>query len=106
MRRAACSRYGETSSAPSCHLFAGEGKRRCDPEQAASDWRRPPRHLGASSADTGSDLPSGIRSAVALDHNFLARTDNTGAAGFATSAASASPMATASANPLDHQLTF
>jgi len=51
-------------------------------------------------------LPSGIRSAVALDHNFLARTDNTGAAGFATSAASASPMATASANPLDHQLTF
>ena len=43
---------------------------------------------------------------MAADHNTLAHTDKSEATGLATSAASASPMATASANPLDHQLTF
>ena len=46
------------------------------------------------------------RIAVATDHNILARTDKSDAKGLATSAASASPMAAASANPLDHYLTF
>ena len=43
---------------------------------------------------------------MALNHNILARTDKNDAKGPATSAASASPMAAASANPLDHYLTF
>ena len=43
---------------------------------------------------------------MASDHNILARTDKSDAKGPATSAASASPMAAASANPLDHYLTF
>ena len=42
----------------------------------------------------------------ASNHNILARTDKSDAKGLATSAASASPMAAASANPLDHYLTF
>ena len=46
------------------------------------------------------------RSAVASNHNILARTDKSDAKEPATSAASASPMAAASTNPLDHYLTF
>ena len=51
-------------------------------------------------------LPERRRIAVASDHNILARTDNSDAKGLATLAASASPMAAVSANPLDHDLTF
>jgi hypothetical protein len=43
---------------------------------------------------------------MASDHNILARTDKSDAKGLATSAAGASPMAAASANPFDQQLTF
>jgi len=42
------------------------------------------------------------RCRMAADHNTLAHTDKSEATGLATSAASASPMATASGNPLDH----
>ena len=42
------------------------------------------------------------RIAVASNHNILAHTDKSEAKGLATSAASAWPMVTASANPLDH----
>ena len=56
--------------------------------------------------DTGSDLLSGVGSVVAPDHNILARANKSDAKGLATSAASASPMVTASANPFDRELTF
>ena len=50
----------------------------------------------------GPIIPERRRIAVASDHNILARTDKSDAKGLATSAASASPMAAASANPFDH----